>query len=175
MVSPPNAPQSLPDAQNDGELERCARGVREQEQELLESVVADALVRDTDVIIVGDFYTAGNRYDCFLISQDVADEEAITCRIETCSGNDVGLAGTSTFSELACSSGVSFSHPGVDVRLRERTGRVQCAIKKIMSLQGQRGDPSPKGKKESILNGATRGVQRRQFGYRRCRSGHRRG
>ena len=35
---------------------------------------------------------AGNRYDHFLISQDLADEEAMTCRIEVYSGDDLTIA-----------------------------------------------------------------------------------
>jgi exonuclease III len=95
--------------------------MREQEKELLRGVVTDALARDPDVIIVGDFNTteqgigelaqaigmlvmvppgqdgvgtthAGNRYDHFLISKDLADEEAITCRIETYSGDALEMA-----------------------------------------------------------------------------------
>ena len=96
-------------------------GMREQEKELLRGVVADALRKDPDVIIAGDFNTteqgieelaqaigmlvmvpsgqdgvgtthAGNRYDYFLMSRDLADEEAMTCRIETYAGNDQEMA-----------------------------------------------------------------------------------
>ena len=95
--------------------------MREQEKELLRDVVAHALVKDPDVIIVGDFNSgvpgiyelaealgmevmvpvgqdgvgtthAGNRYDYFLISKDLADEEAITCRIETYADDDLEMA-----------------------------------------------------------------------------------
>jgi exonuclease III len=95
--------------------------MREQEKTLLKAVVTDALARDPDVIIVGDFNTteqgieqlaqaigmlvmvppgqdgvgtthAGNRYDHFLISPDLATEEAMTCRIVTFEGNDLEIA-----------------------------------------------------------------------------------
>ena len=94
---------------------------RQQEKELLRSVVTEMLKRDPDVIIVGDFNTterdiqdlaaalgmivmvppeqdgvgtthAGNRYDHFLISPDLANEEAITCRIVTFQGEDRKIA-----------------------------------------------------------------------------------
>lgn len=83
--------------------------------------IGDMLKRDPDVFIVGDFNTgepaiyelaealgmkvmmpggqegvgtthAGNRYDHFLISRDLADEEAIACRIETYAGDDLEMA-----------------------------------------------------------------------------------
>ena len=95
--------------------------MREQEKVLLQTVVTEMLQKDPDLIIAGDFNTkeqgieelaeaigmlvmvppgqdgvgtthAGNRYDHFLISQDLADEEAITCRIETYTGDDLEVA-----------------------------------------------------------------------------------
>ena len=95
--------------------------MREEEKTLLKGVVTDALARDPDVMIVGDFNTteqgiqalaqsigmvvmvpsgqdgvgtthAGSRYDHFLISQDLADEEALTCRIQTYWGADLEMA-----------------------------------------------------------------------------------
>jgi endonuclease/exonuclease/phosphatase family metal-dependent hydrolase len=88
---------------------------REQEKALLRGVVAQMLRRDPDVIIAGDFNTteegiqelaeaigmevmvppgqdgvgtthAGNRYDHFLISPDLANEEAVTCAIQVYAG-----------------------------------------------------------------------------------------
>ena len=79
------------------------------------------MARDPDVIIAGDFNTteegieelaqgigmlvmvppgqdgvgtthAGNRYDHFLISPDLGTEEAMTCRIETYSGEKLATA-----------------------------------------------------------------------------------
>ena len=86
--------------------------MREQEKLLLRSVVTEMLQRDPDVIIAGDFNTTeqgiqqlaasigmvvmvppgqdgvgttdgNNRYDHFLISPDMVDEEAISCEIKT--------------------------------------------------------------------------------------------
>jgi endonuclease/exonuclease/phosphatase family metal-dependent hydrolase len=94
---------------------------REKEKELLCNVVSEMLKIDPDVIIVGDFNTgekdmqelartvgmilmvpsaqdgigtthAGNRYDYFLISPDLANEEAVSCHIEVFSGNDLDTA-----------------------------------------------------------------------------------
>jgi len=95
--------------------------MREQEKILLRDVVEDALVKDPDVIVCGDFNTteagiqelanstgmvvmvpkgqdgvgtthAGNRYDHFLVSPDLANEEAVSCRIETFAGQDDRIA-----------------------------------------------------------------------------------
>lgn len=95
--------------------------IREHEKGLLRSVVSAMLKIDPDVIIVGDFNTeekdmqelartvrmtimvpsgqdgigtthAGNRYDYFLISPDLANEEAVSCHIEQFAGNDLGIA-----------------------------------------------------------------------------------
>jgi endonuclease/exonuclease/phosphatase family metal-dependent hydrolase len=95
--------------------------LREQEKALLKDVVTEALQKDPDVIICGDFNTtepgieelaqaigmqvmvpagqegigttwAGNRYDHFLISPDLASEEAVSCRIVTFSGGDLTTA-----------------------------------------------------------------------------------
>jgi endonuclease/exonuclease/phosphatase family metal-dependent hydrolase len=95
--------------------------MREEEKTLLKGVVTDALARDPDVMIAGDFNTteqgiqevaqaigmlvmvppgqdgvgtthAGNRYDHFLISPDLATEEAMTCRIVTFGANDLEMA-----------------------------------------------------------------------------------
>jgi len=95
--------------------------LREQEKALLKGVVTDMLQKDPDVIIAGDFNTteqgireladgigmvvmaplgqdgvgtthAGNRYDHFLISPDLADEEAIACEIQTYSGTSLNTA-----------------------------------------------------------------------------------
>lgn len=95
--------------------------MREQEKLLLKNVVVEMLNKDPDVIIVGDFNTkeqgiqkladsigmkvmvpsgqdgvgtthAGNRYDHFLISPDLADEEAVSCRIQTFTGDDLETA-----------------------------------------------------------------------------------
>lgn len=92
--------------------------MREKEKVLLKDVVTEMLRKDPDVIICGDFNTtergiaelakalgmtvmvpagqqgvgttyAGNRYDHFLISADLANEEAVSCRIVTFSGSDV--------------------------------------------------------------------------------------
>ena len=92
--------------------------LREQEKLLLKEVVNQMLNVDPDVIIAGDFNTqgpdimelaesigmivmvpqgqigvgtthAGNRYDHFLISPDLANEEAIECRIQTFTGSDL--------------------------------------------------------------------------------------
>lgn len=86
--------------------------LREIEKQLLVSFVADMLLIDPDVIIVGDFNTTeqgiqelaeaigmvvmvppgqdgigttdgNNRYDHFLISPDMVNEEAISCEIKT--------------------------------------------------------------------------------------------
>jgi endonuclease/exonuclease/phosphatase family metal-dependent hydrolase len=94
---------------------------REQEKRLLEDVVSQALAIDPDVIVVGDFNTEGpeietlaqaigfdvmnpvgqegigttyaeHRYDHFLISPDLAAEEAISCQIKTYSGSDLDTA-----------------------------------------------------------------------------------
>ena len=94
---------------------------REQEKALLKKVVESALKIDPDVIVCGDFNTtaadihalaatlglavvaspgqdgvgtthAGNRYDHFLVSPDLANEEAVTCRIMTFSGSDLESA-----------------------------------------------------------------------------------
>ena len=84
-------------------------------------MVTEALKKDPDVIVVGDFNTterdieelagsigmkvmvpagqdgvgtthAGNRYDHFLVSPDLADEEAVGCHIETFEGEDLKTA-----------------------------------------------------------------------------------
>jgi endonuclease/exonuclease/phosphatase family metal-dependent hydrolase len=97
------------------------KDMRKKEKALLKQVVADALKRDPDVIIVGDFNTtekdieplardigmvvmvpasqdgqgtthAGNRYDHFLISPDLANEEAVSAHIETFAGDDLAVA-----------------------------------------------------------------------------------
>ncbi len=94
---------------------------REQEKRLLRLLVAAAQRRDPDVIVAGDFNTtetgmaelaaatgtrlmvpvgqngvgtthAGNRYDHFLVTPDLSNEEAIDCRIVTFSGADLALA-----------------------------------------------------------------------------------
>ena len=94
---------------------------REQEKMLLKNVVLEALKKDPDVIIAGDFNTeeegiiqlaesigmvvmvpagqdgagtthAGNRYDHFLISPDLANEEALSCWIVTFAGADLETA-----------------------------------------------------------------------------------
>jgi exonuclease III len=91
--------------------------MREKEKSRLKDIVTEMLKKDPDVIICGDFNTtergiaelagasgmtvmlpagqegvgttyAGNRYDHFLISPDLANEEAVSCRIVTFSGND---------------------------------------------------------------------------------------
>jgi len=95
--------------------------MREKEKALLKGVVTEMLKKDPDVIIVGDFNTkekgiqelaqaigmevmdpadqtgvgtthAGNRYDHFLISPDLAKEEAVRCCIVTYSGSDLKIA-----------------------------------------------------------------------------------
>jgi endonuclease/exonuclease/phosphatase family metal-dependent hydrolase len=95
--------------------------MRAHEKTLLKQVVADALQRDPDVIVAGDFNTtekdietlaadiglvvmvpagqdgqgtthAGNRYDHFLISPDLANEEAVSAHIETFAGDDLAIA-----------------------------------------------------------------------------------
>ena len=92
--------------------------VRAQEKVLLQSVVQTALQKDPDVIIAGDFNTkeqgiqelaesigmqvmipvaqdgvgtthAGNRYDHFLISPDLANEEAVACQIHTFADDEI--------------------------------------------------------------------------------------
>ena len=97
--------------------------LREKEKELLKEVVSQMLTIDPDVIIAGDFNTqeqgiqelaesigmvvmvplgqdgvgtthAGNRYDHFLISPDLANEEALSCRIQTFAGDDLEIAKT---------------------------------------------------------------------------------
>lgn len=96
---------------------------RADEKRLLRDVVAEALLRDPDVIVVGDFNTparaidelalavglevmvpegqdgigttyAGNRYDHFLISPDLASEEAVSARIVTFPEEDRTIART---------------------------------------------------------------------------------
>jgi endonuclease/exonuclease/phosphatase family metal-dependent hydrolase len=95
--------------------------MREKEKALLRNVVVEMLKKDPDVIIVGDFNTeekdiqelaqsigmqvmvpagqdgigtthAGHRYDHFLISPDLVNEEAISCHINTFSGTDLETA-----------------------------------------------------------------------------------
>jgi endonuclease/exonuclease/phosphatase family metal-dependent hydrolase len=95
--------------------------MREKEKLLLKDVVKEALAKDPDVIVCGDFNTteagiqelanstgmvvmvpkgqdgvgtthAGNRYDHFLVSPDLAKEEAVSCRIETFTGEDDRIA-----------------------------------------------------------------------------------
>ena len=95
--------------------------MREKEKVLLKGVVKEALTKDPDVIVCGDFNTtetgiqelakatgmvvmvpkgqdgvgtthAGNRYDHFLVSPDLAREEAASCRIETFTGQDDAIA-----------------------------------------------------------------------------------
>lgn len=95
--------------------------LREQEKLLLRDVVSETLKIDPDVIIVGDFNTegediqelaqslgmtimvpigqngvgtthAGHRYDHFLVSQDLANEEALNCHIRTFGGDDLETA-----------------------------------------------------------------------------------
>ena len=94
---------------------------RQREKVLLHDVVLEMLKTDPDVIICGDFNTqgqgivelaqsigmevmipqgqdgvgtthAGNRYDHFLISPDLANEEAVSCRINTYCGDDLKTA-----------------------------------------------------------------------------------
>lgn len=95
--------------------------LRDQEKRLLKGVVDEALKKDPDVMIAGDFNIteqeidqlarsigmqvmvpleqegvgtthAGNRYDHFLISADLATEEAVACEIQTYDGNDLQVA-----------------------------------------------------------------------------------
>jgi len=95
--------------------------LREKEKLLLRDVVSEMLKIDPDVIIVGDFNTeeegiqelaqslgmsvmvpfgqngigtthAGHRYDHFLVSQDLANEEAVGCHIKTFGGDDLETA-----------------------------------------------------------------------------------
>jgi endonuclease/exonuclease/phosphatase family metal-dependent hydrolase len=95
--------------------------MREKEKSLLQGVVREMLKKDPDVIIVGDFNTkekgiqelaesigmkvmvpleqdgvgtthAGNKYDHFLISPDLASEEAVACQIQTFTGNDLEIS-----------------------------------------------------------------------------------
>ena len=95
--------------------------LREKEKEFLKEVVSQMLTIDPDVIIAGDFNTqeqgiqelaesigmvvmvplgqdgvgtthAGNRYDHFLISPDLANEEALSCQIQTFAGGDLETA-----------------------------------------------------------------------------------
>ncbi len=95
--------------------------MREHEKTLLKDVVSNMLTIDPDIIVCGDFNTgeqdiqelaasigmrvmvpsgqlgigtthAGNRYDHFLISPDLADEEAVSCRILTFSSSDLETA-----------------------------------------------------------------------------------
>lgn len=95
--------------------------LREKEKGLLRSVVSEMRKKDPDVMVTGDFNTkeqgieelaqaiglkvmvpagqvgvgtthAGNRYDHFLVSPDLASEEAVDCRIETFSGADLATA-----------------------------------------------------------------------------------
>jgi len=92
--------------------------LRDEEKALLQDVVAEMLQRDPDVIIAGDFNTkeqgiqelaesigmevmvpvgqegvgttdGNNRYDHFLISPDLASEEAIACQIQTFPGEAI--------------------------------------------------------------------------------------
>jgi len=94
---------------------------REQEKRLLKGIVVAAFKTDPDVIVAGDFNTeepdidqlatscglkvmvpanvttastthAGHRYDWFLVSPDLADEEAIGAEIVTFSNADLGPA-----------------------------------------------------------------------------------
>jgi len=88
---------------------------------LLRNIVIEMLSIDPDVIITGDFNTeekgineltrsigmivmvpsgqdgvgtthAGHRYDYFLISPDLANEEAVDCHITTFTGDDLETA-----------------------------------------------------------------------------------
>ncbi len=97
------------------------KALREQEKVALRSVVTEMLARDPDLIINGDFNTteqgiqelaqaigmvvmvpvgqdgvgtthANNRYDHFLVSPDLANEEAVSCRIQTFEGEDLEIA-----------------------------------------------------------------------------------
>lgn len=92
--------------------------LREAEKALLQNIVLEMLEIDPDVIIAGDFNTkeqgiqelaesigmevmvpvgqdgigttdANNRYDHFLISPDLASEEAIACQIQTFLGEEI--------------------------------------------------------------------------------------
>jgi len=92
--------------------------MREQEKVALTNVVSEMKKLDPDVMIVGDFNTkekgiqalakatglivmipsgqdgigtthANNRYDHFLVTPDLAAEEAVSCRIEIYSGDDL--------------------------------------------------------------------------------------
>ena len=92
--------------------------LREVEKALLQNIVLEMLEKDPDVIIAGDFNIteqeiqeladtigmevmvppgqdgvgtthAGNRYDHFLISPDLENEEAIACEILTFPGEDI--------------------------------------------------------------------------------------
>lgn len=94
--------------------------LREKEKLLLKSIVSDMLKIDPDVMIVGDFNTegddieelaqslgmavmvpvgqngvgtthAGHRYDHFLVSPDLANEEAVCCHIKTFGGSDLEI------------------------------------------------------------------------------------
>lgn len=91
--------------------------LREKEKVLLKGVVTESLKVDPDVLICGDFNTreagiedlaqaigmhvmvpegqegvgtthAGNRYDHFLVSSDLKDEEAASCRIVQFAGEE---------------------------------------------------------------------------------------
>jgi len=95
--------------------------MREKEKSLLHNIVLQMLKKDPDVIIVGDFNTeeegilelaqsidmkvmvppgqdgigtthAGHRYDHFLISPDLANEEAVGCHIKTFTGGELETA-----------------------------------------------------------------------------------
>ncbi len=95
--------------------------MREKEKALLKNVVTVILQMDPDVIILGDFNTekedidqlaqsigmvvmvpqgqedvgtthAGHQYDHFLISPDLANEEAISCHINTYSNDELSIA-----------------------------------------------------------------------------------
>jgi len=95
--------------------------LREREKQLLTKAVSELRRIDPDVLICGDFNTrepgmqelaeelemvvmepagqegvgttyAGNRYDYFVISQDLADEEAMTSHIEIFEGDDLVYA-----------------------------------------------------------------------------------
>lgn len=97
------------------------KNLRKLEKILLKEVVESMLRVDPDVIIAGDFNTtqhgiqtladelglvvmipadqygigtthAGNRYDHFLVSPDLADEEAVLCRIVMFEGVDLDSA-----------------------------------------------------------------------------------
>lgn len=97
------------------------KALREQGQTTLKGVVDEMLTRDPDLIIDGDFNTkeagirdladaigmvvmvpagqdgvgtthANNRYDHFLVSPDLANEEALSCAIQTFGGEDLEIA-----------------------------------------------------------------------------------